>query len=63
MPSVVIPNVSEKVHCALHLRAAKHGTGIEAEMRNALTSAAKPPGRIRPAPLAAPNRQKGQPDR
>jgi len=53
MPSVTIRNVPEEVHRALRVRAAKHGTSMEAEMRQILVSAVKPAGRIRLGSLLA----------
>ena len=46
MPSVTVRNVPEEVHRAIRVRAAQHGRSIEAEMREILQSAVKPPGRV-----------------
>ncbi|WP_298961288.1 plasmid stabilization protein [uncultured Methylobacterium sp.] len=47
MPTVTIQNLSEEAHRALEARAARHGRGIEAEMREILESTARPAGRVR----------------
>ena len=47
MPSVTVRNVPDEVHRAIRVRAAQHGRSIEAEMRDILESAVKPPGRIK----------------
>jgi len=46
MPSVTVRNVPDEVHRAIRVRAAQHGRSIEAEMRDILESAVKPPGRV-----------------
>ncbi|MDP1698078.1 MAG: Arc family DNA-binding protein [Xanthomonadaceae bacterium] len=47
MPSVTVRNVPDEVHRAIRVRAAQHGRSIEAEMRDILETAVKPPGRIK----------------
>lgn len=47
MPSVTVRNLPDEVHRAIRVRAARHGRSIEAEMRDILESAVKPPGRVR----------------
>jgi len=39
--------VPDEVHRAIRVRAAQHGRSIEAEMRDILESAVKPPGRVK----------------
>jgi plasmid stability protein len=53
MPSVTVRNVSDEVHRAIRVRAARHGRSIEAEMRDILGSAVKPQGRIKLGSLLA----------
>jgi plasmid stability protein len=47
MPSVTVRNVSDEVHRAIRVRAARHGRSIEAEMRDILETAVRPPGRVK----------------
>ena len=47
MPSVTVRNLPDEVHRAIRVRAAQHGRSIEAEMRDILESAVKPPGRVK----------------
>lgn len=47
MPAVTIRNLSEEVHRALRLRAARHGRSTEAEMREILAAAVRPANRLR----------------
>jgi plasmid stability protein len=47
MPSVTVRNVPDEVHRAIRVRAAQHGRSIEAELRDMLESAVKPPGRVK----------------
>jgi plasmid stability protein len=47
MPSVTVRSVPDEVHRAIRIRAAQHGHSIEAEMRDILETAVKPPGRVK----------------
>lgn len=47
MPSITVRNVPDEVHRALRVRAAQHGRSTEAEIREILTAAVKPEGRIK----------------
>lgn len=47
MASITIRNVPDDVHRALRVRAAQHGRSAEAEIREILERAVKPPKRIR----------------
>lgn len=47
MPAVTIRNLSEEVHRALKVRAARHNRSTEAEMRAILEAAVRPEGRLR----------------
>ena len=47
MAAVTIRNLSDEVHRALKVRAAKNNRSTEAEMRAILESAARPEGRLR----------------
>ena len=47
MASITIRNVPDDVHRALRIRAAQHGHSAEAEIRQILERAVKPPKRIR----------------
>ena len=47
MASITIRNVPEDVHRALRVRAAQHGRSAEAEIREILERAVKPPRRVR----------------
>jgi plasmid stability protein len=47
MPAVTIRNLPEATHRALKVRAAQHGRSAEAEMRDILETAVRPPTRLR----------------
>lgn len=47
MPAVTIRNLSEEAHRALKVRATQHGRSTEAEIRDILESAVRPPQRVR----------------
>jgi len=47
MKTVTIRNIPEDVHRAIRVRAATHGRSTEAEIREILTQAAKPAGRLK----------------
>ena len=47
MASVTVRNLPDEVHRALRLRAAQHGRSTEAEIRDILEIAARPPQRIK----------------
>jgi plasmid stability protein len=47
MASISIRNVPDDVHRALRVRAAQHGRSAEAEIREILEKAVKPPKRVR----------------
>lgn len=47
MSAVTIRNLSEETHRALKLRAAHNGRSTEAEIRNILDAAVRPPERLR----------------
>ena len=47
MASITIRNVPDDVHRALRVRAAQHGRSAEAEIREILEQAVKPPKRVR----------------
>jgi plasmid stability protein len=51
--SVTIRNLSDEVHRALRVRAAHHGRSTEAEIREILEIAARPPERIKLGSLLA----------
>ncbi|MGV9412476.1 FitA-like ribbon-helix-helix domain-containing protein [Nocardia sp. NPDC003693] len=53
MKSVVVRNLSEEVHRAIKQRAAAHGRSAEAELRQIITDAVQPPGRIKLGSLLA----------
>jgi plasmid stability protein len=60
MPAVTIRNLPEEVHRALKVRAAHHGRSAEAEMREILETAVRPPNRVRlGSALSALSRQAG----
>lgn len=60
MPAVTIRNLPDEVHRALKVRAARHGRSTEAEMREILAAAVRPPDRLRlGTALAALSRQAG----
>jgi plasmid stability protein len=47
MGSITIRNVPDEVHRALRVLAARHGRSAEAEIRDILERAVKPPKRVR----------------
>ncbi|MFF7708091.1 Arc family DNA-binding protein [Pseudomonas sp. NPDC007930] len=47
MPVLTVRNVPDDVHRALRMRAAEHGRSTEAEIRDILANAVKPPARPR----------------
>ena len=47
MASITVRNVPDEVHRALRVRAARHGRSAEAEIRDILEQAVKPPKRLR----------------
>lgn len=47
MASVTVRNLPDEVHRALRMRAAMHGRSTEAEIRDILEIAVKPPERIK----------------
>jgi plasmid stability protein len=53
MAALTIRNLPEETHRALRVRAAQHGRSTEAEIRDILEKAAKPPGRIKLGSLLA----------
>ncbi|MCB1265379.1 MAG: Arc family DNA-binding protein [Mycobacterium sp.] len=46
MATVTVRNLPDEVHRALRVRAATHGRSTEAEIRNILESAVRPPDRL-----------------
>lgn len=60
MPAVTIRNLPEETHRALKVRAAQHGRSTEAEIRDIIESAVRPPGRVKlGSELAAIGRELG----
>ena len=58
MAMLTVRNISDEVHRALRVRAARHGHSMEAEVRNILESAVSPQGRVKlGSMLAAMGRQ------
>ena len=53
MAMLTVRNLSDEVHRALRVRAAQHGQSMEAEVRQILTSAISPEGRIKLGTLLA----------
>lgn len=53
MAMLTVRNLSDEVHRALRARALKHGTSMEAEVREILESAINPQGRVRLGSLLA----------
>lgn len=53
MATVTVRNLPEEVHRALRVRAAMHGRSTEAEIRNILEAAARPPERVKLGSLLA----------
>jgi plasmid stability protein len=47
MPAVTIRNLSDETHRALRVRAAHHGRSTEAEIRDIIEAAVRPPGRVK----------------
>ncbi|MCC6586890.1 MAG: plasmid stability protein [Bryobacterales bacterium] len=47
MPSLTIRNLSEEIHRALRLRAARHGRSTEAEVRTIIEDTVRPPKRLK----------------
>lgn len=53
MPAVTIRNLSDETHRALRVRAAHHGRSTEAEIREIIEAAVRPPERIKLGSLLA----------
>ena len=53
MAMLTVRNLSEEVHRALRVRAAKRGHSMEAEVRDILASVVTPPGRVKLGSLLA----------
>jgi antitoxin FitA len=53
MASVTIRNLSDETHRALRARAATHGRSTEAEIRDILDQATRPPERVKLGSLLA----------
>jgi plasmid stability protein len=53
VPAIVIRNLPEETHRALKVRAAHHGRSTEAEVREILEAAVRPPGRVKLGSLLA----------
>jgi len=53
MPAITIRNLPEEVHRALKVQAAQHGRSTEAEIRNILAAAVRPPQRVKLGSLLA----------
>ena len=47
MATLTVRNLPDEVHRGLRLRAAEHGRSTEAEVRDILATAVKPPNRLR----------------
>ena len=47
MAMLTVRNLPDEVHRALRVRAAQHGRSTEAEVREILSAAVKPQGRVR----------------
>ena len=47
MPNLTVRNLSEEVHRALRMRAARHGRSTEAEVRLILEDTVRPPKRLK----------------
>lgn len=63
MASITVRNLPDEVHRALRVRAAQHGRSTEAEIRDILEAAVKPPARLRMGDaLAAIGRKHGLKD-
>ncbi len=46
MPNLTVRNLSEEVHRALRMRAARHGRSTEAEVRMIIEETVRPPKRL-----------------
>jgi antitoxin FitA len=53
MASVTVRNLSDETHRALRVRAATHGRSTEAEIRDILDQATRPPDRVKLGSLLA----------
>jgi antitoxin FitA len=53
MAMLTVRNITDEVHRALRVRAAKHGHSMEAEVREILESAISPAGRVKLGSLLA----------
>ena len=53
MAMLTVRNITDEVHRALRVRAAKHGHSMEAEVREILESAVSPEGRVKLGSLLA----------
>ena len=47
MPAITVRNLPDETHRALKLRAARHGRSTEAEIRDILEQAVRPPARLK----------------
>ncbi|GAB1718727.1 MAG: hypothetical protein NTAFB09_04580 [Nitrosospira sp.] len=47
MAMLTVRNISEEIHRALRVRAARHGHSMEAEVREILESVVSPQGRVK----------------
>jgi plasmid stability protein len=47
MPNLTVRNLSEEIHRALRVRAARHGRSTEAEVRMILEETVRPPKRLK----------------
>lgn len=47
MPTLTVRNLSEEIHRALRMRAARHGRSTEAEVRIILEETVRPPQRLK----------------
>ena len=53
MAMLTVRNITDEVHRALRVRAARHGHSMEAEVREILESAVSPAGRVKLGSLLA----------
>ena len=53
MAMLTVRNITDEVHRALRVRAARHGHSMEAEVREILASAVSPQGRVKLGSLLA----------
>ena len=53
MAMLTVRNITDEVHRALRVRAAKHGHSMEAEVREILEAAVSPAGRVKLGSLLA----------